>query len=759
MNWKRIFKGVFLSFLFTALACLAILAGFFAYFSFTTPFDAEKLNSTNAEVRLFDDNGSYIPAETNLTKRAVKLDALPDYIPAAFLSIEDKSFYQHHGLNYKRIAKAVATDILHGSLKEGGSTITQQLIKNTHLSPKKTFSRKMQEIVLTRKVEKKLNKEEILESYLNAIYYGNGTYGIEQASQKYFSKHAKELALEEAATLAALIKAPALYCPINRPSECKQRRDLVLSEMHRDGRIDEKQYSEAKSKPISLELKEKNSSSYFDAATREASQVLGISEKQLALANYSIYTYYRSDRQKALQEALTDNLSDEHDFAGISVDNQTRGVSAFYSKSNFDVLSIPRQPGSCLKPFLVYAPALEEGKIQPSTMILDEEIDINGYKPRNAGGKFAGYVSIKEAVSKSINTVAVKTLSYVGIERAKSYCENMGIQFDESDNGYALALGGMTNGIKPLQQIAGYATLANGGKYGEVRFVKYISDEKGKIIYKHNPSEKRVFSEDTAYLVTDMLRETSRSGTAKWLNELPYSIASKTGTVGNSENNTDAFHCSYTAADSLFIWTGDLSPHGSIGKISGGNTPTAAAKEFYEKIYSAECPADFAKPDSVVEKKIDLLSLEKNHVISLANDFTPERFTKTVLFSQKYLPKERSVNFLTVQAPVIQGQVMDDKLTISFQADDYITYKIYEAEGIKEKCIQEVRSVQGKATVELDLSNGNRTFYVVAALKNYVTGQTLISGKSNEVEVYIKNKNSALTNQGTETKRNNKWWI
>jgi len=548
---KKIIKTTLLILLFLFLALFLTLSGYILSIYLQNRNLSLNLNAINispTSICVLDKTGQKVDELNTYSTSYTKLREMPAYTYQAFISIEDKNFYQHHGINPLRILSATIKNLKNKSFSQGASTISQQLIKNTHLSSEKTIKRKIKEIILTRKMENNLSKEEILESYLNIIYYGNNCYGITEAAEYYFSKKPQTLTLAESATLAGLIKSPSKYSPIIHPEICQKRRNLVLSEMLKDKKITEEDYEKSSNSKLILSLSNTNDNrlnNYSESAIDEAMQILHLPAKQIALAGLKIHTYQDKSLQKKLEQNLLNQL-DSSDYAGIIIDNKSHGITAYSGKSAYKILDAKRQPGSCIKPLLVYAPALNEDIISPETQILDEKLSIGDYSPENIGRNYNGYVSVKTALSRSINIPAVKVLSYIGINKAKKYAESMGIKFDKKDDSYALALGGMTYGVSIKDLTSAYSTFANQGNYAESKFVSYISDKNGKIIYRHTPYEKNVLRKDTCYLMTEMLKETAKNGTAKKLNSLPIEVASKTGTVGKkgSKQNLDAWNIS-----------------------------------------------------------------------------------------------------------------------------------------------------------------------------------------------------------------------
>lgn len=701
--------------------------------------DSAKLSAPFTTIEVYDRDNKPIKEENTINESYAEISTISEDTKNAFISIEDKEFYKHNGVNYKRIVKAMLSNLKAMKFKEGASTITQQLIKNSHLTSAKTFERKITEIALSTKLEKQFSKDEILEQYLNIIYFGNNCYGIEEASEYYFSKPAKELKLEESALLAGMIKSPSKYCPIKHPDNALKRRNLVLSEMEKDGVISADEAVRAKSQPIKLEINTEHKNklnSYSQASIDEAEEILHLPAQQIALQGYKIYTYQNEKLQNDLNDAI-DSVNIESNFAGIVVDNLSHGVVAFRGDGNYKILDCPRQPGSCIKPVLVYGPALNEDIIYPCTQILDEKTDISGFAPKNVGGVYHGYVSARESLAKSINIPAVKILSYVGIDKAKQYAEEVGINFDEKDEGYCLALGGMTYGVNVLQLAGAYSTFANAGMYSAPKFISFITDKNGKIVYINKPQEKQVFRQDSSYLLTDMLKTCTESGTGKKLAELGMPLASKTGTVGKSgtKQNLDAWNVSYSPNLTCAVWLGNLD--NSPIDYTGGNQPTQIVKNFYSKNKESN---DFEKPDMIVEKKIDTTELEENHRVVLANDYMPERYTKAEMFSIFNLPKSYSDKFAVAKSPNVTSKVENNEAIMTFVANEYMTYEIYD----NSKLVKTLSGQNGKQSVSVPLTKEKQTFVI----KSYYTLSPEIE---DEKEITFVKKDKPVNNK--------KWYL
>ena len=743
---KKFVKICLISFVLTGVFAVAFAGTYLGsnYLKYKRlPLNAEALTTPSLSIDVFSKANVKMEEENQFNGDFCKIDDLAPHTKDAFVSIEDKKFYTHKGLNKKRIAKAMLNNIKSGKMKEGASTISQQLIKNTHLSSEKTIDRKLKEMALTKKLEKRFSKDEILESYLNIIFFGNNCYGIESASKYYFGKSAKDLSLEESCTLAGIIKSPSRYSPITNPTLCKKRRDLVLSEMQRDGKITSEEMLVAQNKPISLTISSHSQNrinSYSQASIDEAAKLLGITPKQLAIGGYKIHTYFDEEKQTALKIAFENNEVEDVSSAGIIIDNDSHGVKAYVAESDYRLLDIKRQPASCLKPLLVYAPALNENVICPCTQVLDEPLEIAGYKPENVNKKYAGYMSITDAVKTSTNIPAIKVLSYIGIDTGLAYAQKLGLSFDEKDNSYALALGGMTYGCNLKDLVTAYTAFPNGGEFAPSHFVQYITDKNGKIVYLHKPQRKMVFREDSAYLMTSILQETAKTGTARKLSDITSAeLASKTGTVGKKDGNIDVYNISFCPEETIGIWYGELSNKPT--KITSGNHPTATMKYYissqtYQK-------TEFDIPSSVTTAKIDSLTKESEHRIVLASPYSPDRHTETALFSRFNLPTEVSKNFTENPSINADCTVENNQAVLTLQAEKHIEYQIFK-DNIPN---QTIKDKQDKLTIRLPMNSRECDIKITAKY----TG--------NEKTKVEKEFKLVKTNKSTTTTEHKKWYI
>ncbi len=581
-----------------------------------TNFDGNKLNKVYGNLTVLDDSGQSLNQAMYYNNiKQIPLDALPSYTSSAFVAVEDKRFFSHSGIDIRRVCGAILHNIKSGSFKEGASTISQQLIKNTHLDNQKTIERKVNEMLLALELEKAYTKEQILEIYLNTIYFGRNAYGIENASNVYFGKSATQLTLSESAILAGMIKAPNTYAPDKNLDKCKNRRDLVIDMMLEQGYISKKDCNDAKAEEISfVKQKQLTEKTYMYFVLKEACQILNMTEGQLLNSNYTIETFCDANLQEEAcqigrSDATIDRLGNLADISCVVTNNVGQVVACYMRGDN---ANIKAQPGSTFKPIAVYAPALNEHIITQASPVLDEQTDFNGYRPKNAGG-YLGWTTIKESVTRSLNVPAVKVLNSLTISTAEKYLNKLGIY---SKQNLSLALGNVDGGVTPLELAKCYATLANCGVATQTQFIKRIVGPKG-VIFQADKYVKRVYNESSAYLMTDMLLDVVENGTAKGLKK-NYQVAAKTGTVGNKNGNTDAIVAGYTTQHTFVVWyRGEFD-----NSVCGSNAPCRFASKLLDCVYVDNKPNDFEPPKGIVRLKVDKNSLEKHQQLKIAHDGT-----------------------------------------------------------------------------------------------------------------------------------------
>lgn len=747
------FKKIFLYFIF--IVFLLFLVGIFIAINIATKnqvdFDKDKLIATTTNVSVLDNDGNPLSNISAYGKPIISISNLNNYTKNAFIAIEDKTFYSHKGFNIKRIIKAITTNIKNGYAKEGASTISQQTIKNSHLSNEKTIERKIKELFLTLKLEHSFDKDEILEIYLNIIYFGNGCFGIEQASQTYFNKSASNLTISESATLAGIIKSPQAYSPIYNREKCKNRRDLVLREMLKCKFINTEEYQSALNEPLEIANNFEstiNNSIYERMAINEACKLLNINEKKLVKSKYAIYTYLDKQIQQSVDNIVNDNiklLSVNNKIIESNVminDIKTGGLVALKSTGELDIFSTRRQPASTIKPLLVYAPALECGLISPETILFDTAININGYSPSNSYNKYLGNISATNALALSSNTCAVNLLNYLGIDNAKKFASSLGIPFANSDNHLALALGAMEYGTTLAELSSAYSCFANQGFYNPTKIVKKITDENNNVLYEDNVNPSRVISKETSYLMNKMLQETSLIGTNKKLSNLTPTPASKTGTnqSQNKNFNIDAYNISYTPEYCINIWCGNTTGNEKYdldNNYAGGNYNAILSNKIWQEISHYKQLNDFKKPDNIIKVDLDYIDYIENNKLTLASEQTPERYIKYGYFNKKFIPTEISQNFVAPQAPKITYKLTDNDLIISFHSLPHLEYNIYKKTNDEVTLLQNFKNVKNKVEFRTSkICDEITEFYVIAEFKNFENNEIIKSDKSNVVKIF-----------------------
>lgn len=700
----------------------------------TVSLNIAKLNSYNSQIKIYDNNNEELVTTSVSGTKTINLEELPEYVPQAFISIEDKQFYSHKGINIGRIVKAGINNVLSGYAKEGASTITQQLIKNTHLNSEKTLTRKIQEAYLATQLEQKYEKDEILETYLNVIYFGNGSYGIESASQNYFGHSAKDLTLQESAILAGLIKSPKTYSPILNPENSKARRNLVLKNMLEDKVISQDEYNHAITQPLGVGDNSSTQDTFNKLILEEAMQILNLSEQDVSTMGFKIYTYINKNLQNEIEQKIKsfDNIKN----AVIIIDNSNNSVITYIGNAEQK-----RQVGSTIKPILCYAPAFEMGKLSPITPILDEAIDYNGYSPKNANGKYLGWISARTALSKSLNVPAVKVLEYNGIEKSINIAQKFGLHFDSEDKHLAIALGATKYGENLQTMANAYSVFAKNGSYGKLNFIKKIETGAGTTIYEAKPTSHSIIGEDTSFLINDILKDTITTGTAKRLSGLNIPLCAKTGTVGITSNNTntDAWCISYNPQFTIGAWYGNTtnSPQNNLSSTqNGGSIASDCCKTSWECLKKfSSITKEFTVPDNVEKCKIDAISLN-NQKIELASETTPDMYVVSDWFSKRYAPTNYSKTFESITTPILEMITSDEKIIFAWEGVEYQNYDLYQKSNNKTTKIANLEGKNDTFKYSLTKPTQNTEFYLVSKYKNNEN----ITKTSNIEKYYISEK-------------------
>lgn len=607
--------------------------------------DHRKLTALAQTSSMYDSEGNLMTKIRGTEDRTViALEKIPLHTQHAFIAAEDLRFYKHRGIDFYRMLGALKSNILSQSFSEGASTITQQLAKLTHLSAAKTIRRKLEEISIAMQIERSYSKSEILEMYLNTVYFGRGAYGIQTAARAYFNLDAAELSIAQSAALAASIKAPSVYAPHINPTLNKNRRQYILETMMEQGFISKEEFDSASNEEIWVIAQMENHQShswYVDEALRESETILGVSADEIIHGGYQIYTAFHSEMQNTV-----DLLFSESGNFPPDADDGTRvqGAMAVLDANNGAILAMAggrdyetkrglnratqmrRQPGSALKPQAVYGPALELGYTTAS-VLLDEKASFGGYTPRNAGDRYYGRVTMRTALRNSLNTTAVRLLEEIGLDSSTQYLKKMGIPVNDSDRNLSLALGSMTYGVTPVELAASYVPYANGGRYYTPHCVERITSASGDELYSHTNEGKQVISEQNAYLMTSMLQSVVASGTGTRLQSANTPIAAKTGTVSMSNGNRDIWIAAYNPDIAVTVWMGydqTDTNHKIPNGITGGKNTASIAASFYRDIYKHKEKPDFNVPQGLIWLTIDQRALTTQGSVMLASESTPE---------------------------------------------------------------------------------------------------------------------------------------
>ncbi|MDO4543001.1 MAG: PBP1A family penicillin-binding protein [Clostridia bacterium] len=659
--------------------------------------DTTKIAETAQSTLVYDASGNEISCLYATENRIdIDISTLPKHVTNAFIAAEDARFYTHNGFDIVRIIGAAINDIKANAYVEGASTITQQLIKLSHLSSEKELSRKLDEAILAYQLENIYSKAEILELYLNFVYFGNGCYGIEAAARTYFGVSAKDLSLSQAALLAGVLKAPAKFAPHLRPDASVGRRGVILDLMAEYGFITAAEAESAKSEPLILASETTNNvrGYYVDLALTSACELLNVEMSELLTGGYRIETMMDGEIQAICENAFANDAyfpsvnGVSAQGAVVIVDSQTGGVCALLGGRDNDIalaynraVRIRRQPGSAIKPILVYAPALESGYTAAS-MLLDEQTVFGDYIPRNANGRYSGWVTMREAVTRSLNIPAVSVFSELGADYCKQFAMKLGITFHEHDTRLALSLGGFTYGVSPYQLAGAYAALSNYGVYQEPYVVSRITDSNGNVLYEHETNPVRVMQQGNAFILTSMLQSVVESGTASRLSDIGIELAAKTGTSGDLVGNRDIWLATYNPSYAAVIWMGyDDSSNGKIlpADSGGGTYPAEVMSEIFSNIYLNDAAPEFEAPSDVVYVSLDGYSLENEYVAVLSSDLTPDESTVYEYFLRGTEPTLSSLYWAVPMPPSDLRYVKSEStLTLTFTPlAPYVEYRLY----------------------------------------------------------------------------------
>jgi len=555
-------------------------AGLIAYYGAQMPsLTTWAIPDRPPNVKIVAVDGTLIANRGMTGGEAIGLHEMSPFIPQAVIAIEDRRFYSHWGVDPTGLARAMAENLVQGELSQGGSTITQQLAKNLYLKPDRTLERKIQEMLLALWMEQKYTKNQILEMYLNRVYFGSGAYGVEAASQRYFNKSARDVTLSEAALLAGLLKAPSRLSPARDPQAAEERAQVVLSAMREEGMIGDSQLAAAISAPAARAAAYWTGSEHYvaDRIMEELPTLIGGTVGQDVIVKTTIDLHLQKVAEKSIRHLIDEKGKQLQVSQGalVSIDG-SGAVRAMvggydYAHSQFDRASeARRQPGSAFKPF-VFMAALEQGRT-PDSVRNDAPVRIGKWRPENYQGKYHGQVTLAEALARSLNSVAAQLAVEVGPEAAVEVAHRMGIESDLNANA-SIALG--TSEVTPLELTAAYVPFANGGFRPEVHFIEQITSASGKVLYQYKASRiPRVASPEVIGMMNYMMAGTIEYGSGRAA-AFGWPAAGKTGTTQDSR---DAWFVGYTSNLVTGVWFGNDNSRPT--KATGSSLPAQAWREF-----------------------------------------------------------------------------------------------------------------------------------------------------------------------------------
>ncbi|TWS94657.1 PBP1A family penicillin-binding protein [Streptococcus sp. sy018] len=573
--WRRYRLG---KILLIFMVSFALLAGSYLFYLAKTANVRDLQEALKATTLIYDKNGEQAGTLYGQKGSYVELDAISDDLENAVIATEDRSFYQNDGINYKRTFLALLTLGRSG----GGSTITQQLAKNAYLTQDQTIKRKAREFFLALELTKKYTKQEILTMYLNNAYFGNGVWGVEDASQKYFGTSAANLSLDEAATLAGMLKGPEIFNPYYSLERSTNRRNTVLQNMVAAGMIGQEVADQSAEVGMDSRLVDTYTGkadnyqypSYFDAVINEAISVYGLKEEDIVNNGYKIYTELDQNYQVGMQTTFNNTSlfpvaadGSSAQAASVALDPKTGGVRGLVGRVNSTIdptfrsfnyaTQSARSPGSTIKPLVVYSPAIATGWSM-TTELPNSPIDFNGYQPNNYGGYTSDDVPMYQALANSYNIPAVYLANQLGVDQMFSYGKKFGLDFSQTQKELGVALGGSVT-TNPLEMAQAYAAFANDGVMNKAHLITRIETASGELLKEYKPSAKRVISKSVADKMTSMLLGTFSNGTAVNANAYGYTLAGKTGTTEtdfNPDLASDQWVIGYTPDVVISQWVG-----------------------------------------------------------------------------------------------------------------------------------------------------------------------------------------------------------
>ena len=613
-RWQKF--AIILGPIITVLILIPLLT--YAYFARDIADQERLMNRNNTGVVLMDRNGEEIYQVGRAKHReAVPLEQISDMTKKALLASEDKNFYKHSGVSITSMIGALYANVVTGGHNFGGSTLTQQLAKNTLLTDQKTFLRKYQELSVAIAIERTYTKDQILEMYLNSVYYGENAFGIADAAEAYFGKRPADLNLAESAMLIGVLPAPSAYSPISGNEElAKERQNTVLSRMVDNGVITQSEKDAAVAEVLAFAPQKSLSDQspaphYVEMVMQELTKEYG--EEKVARSGFQVKTSLDLNLQKQLQQTVTSNIgtiqrSGGSNAGAVAIDPQTGAVRALVGSYDWNdeqfgkvnMVTASRQPGSSFKP-LYYAEALSKGVITPATILEDAPIDINGYKPQNALRTYNGDVTARQALSWSLNIPAVKVMQRLGINQSVEAAQRMGVTTLDQKEDYGLSLALGTAEAKLLDMTHAYAGFANGGQQHSLTYVEQIKSKFDEDVHVATPEQKQVISAEGAYLISNILSDNSaRAGMfGSSLSVSGKKVAVKTGTT---DDNRDAWTIGYTPQLTVGVWVGN---NDNTPMLSGGGTLAGPIwRTTMQQAAPTQSGDPFSRPSGVVERDV-----------------------------------------------------------------------------------------------------------------------------------------------------------
>ncbi|MBQ2983536.1 MAG: PBP1A family penicillin-binding protein [Candidatus Gastranaerophilales bacterium] len=674
-------RNIFLCFLSMCFsAFLAAIAAFNIYLASLPPISNFEDIKPNPVTTIYSADGEVIKTFTAFKFEKVSIDKIPTYLKQAVIATEDKNFYHHRGFDTMGMIRSTITNILSGSVKQGASTITQQLARILFLSNERTFDRKIKELIIAHRIEKTISKDEILEMYLNSVYLGSGVYGVQSASRTFFDKELNQLTLAEQALIAGLPQAPSIYSPFANKNAGLKRRNQVLRRMYRNKYITQEQMETAQKEGLTLSTKPRiysfNKAPYFIDFVLNELKNIGFEEQEISQGGLKIYTTLDYKSQNVAQNTLVSTMTS----AGLNkVTNQgalfsfsptTGRIYAYiggknYEETQYDRVSKAIRPsGSSFKPF-VYATALQQG-VNIGEQIEDTPLTIQDWSPKNYGQKYRGKITIWQALAISSNVAAVRMIKQTGIDAVIQTAREMGITTPLASD-MTIALG--SNGVKLYDMVVAYGAFANGGFRVKPYSVERVENSRGVTIYENmGPKIIKVINFETAAGMTYMLRKVVEIGTGKAANIAP-NVAGKTGTTNDYR---DAWFVGYTPDIVTGVWIGNDN-NSKLPGITGGSLPARIFANYLKVAIQNFPQSVFDYPNMNGEVPLSPITIEDvDEVVDESEEKMADKKVQTE--AQKQVVEEPKKQEVKKQEKPKQKEVAQPKKAFEVNRSDLIEY-------------------------------------------------------------------------------------